>query len=164
MLLLVKNGKLFNKIITLQDAVYASWPTAVHVDVTGRSYFKLTCNLNIITTAKTKNIPYKHFNVQSFSAVRVPRKRDRHSLYRFPLVFWEELFSSFPLLLFLFTASQLLRIFGRCKAASTFTENQNRKCIGPTVSAFTRSQSIFTQHYIRKKVSIFNHREWNSVA
>ena len=55
---------------------------------------------NIKTTAKAKNIPYKH------------------------------------------TESQLLRIFGRHKAASTFMENKNSKFIGPTVSAFMRSRSI----------------------
>ena len=60
----------------------------------------LHATLNIKTTAKAKNIPYKH------------------------------------------TESQLLRIFGRHRADTTFTENKNRKFIGLTVSTFTRSQSI----------------------
>ena len=60
----------------------------------------LHATLNIKTTAKAKNIPYKH------------------------------------------TESQLLRIFGRHGADTTFTENKNRKFIGLTVSTFTRSESI----------------------
>ena len=69
----------------------------------------LHATLNIKTTAKAKNIPYKH------------------------------------------TESQLLRIFGRNRAASTVKENKNRKFIGPTVSVFTKSQRILLNTTSKKR-------------